>query len=80
MQQKMFLIGPILLLYYEESLVSSSLNSKLLRFHCAHPNIDICYSKYIEDRFQIVSGNYEENNNEEVHFFGSIPEFLHAVI
>ena len=34
-----FLIGPILFLYYEESLVSSNLNSKLLRFHCAHPNV-----------------------------------------
>ena len=28
-----------LILYYEESLVSSNLNSKLLRFHCAHPNL-----------------------------------------
>ena len=26
------------LLYYEESLVSSNLNSKQLGFHCAHPN------------------------------------------
>jgi hypothetical protein len=33
------LIGLILFLYYEESLVSSNLNSKLLRFHCAHPNL-----------------------------------------
>jgi hypothetical protein len=32
-------IGPILFLYYEESLVSSNLNSNLLRFHCAHPNV-----------------------------------------
>ena len=31
------LIGPILFLYYEDSLVSSNLNSNLLRFHCAHP-------------------------------------------
>ena len=38
-QQKHFLIGPILFLYYEESLVSSNLNSKLLRFRCAHPNL-----------------------------------------
>ena len=28
-------------LYYEESLVSSNLNSKPLTFHCAHPNIHI---------------------------------------
>ena len=33
-----FLIGPILFLYYEESLVSSNMNSNLLRFHGAHPN------------------------------------------
>ena len=32
-------IGPILFLYYEESLVSSNLNSKLFRFHCVGPNI-----------------------------------------
>ena len=31
-------IGPIFFLYYEESLVSSNLNSKQLRFHVAHPN------------------------------------------
>ena len=37
-QQKIILIGPILFLCYEESLVSSSLNSKQLRFHGAHPN------------------------------------------
>jgi hypothetical protein len=37
-QQKQFSIEPILFLYYEESLVSSNLNSKQLRFHCAHPN------------------------------------------
>ena len=38
-QQKKISIGPILLLYYEESLVLSNLNSNLLRFHCALPNI-----------------------------------------
>ena len=26
-------------MYYEESLVSSNLNSNLLKFHCAHPNV-----------------------------------------
>jgi hypothetical protein len=31
------LMGPILFLYYEESLVSSNLNSKLFQFHSAHP-------------------------------------------
>ena len=32
------LMGPILFLYYEESLVSSNLNSKLLRFHSVRPS------------------------------------------
>ena len=34
-------MGPILFLYREESLVSSNLNSKQLRFHGAHPNLHI---------------------------------------
>ena len=33
-------MGPILFLYYEETLVPSNLNSKLFRFHSAHPNLD----------------------------------------
>ena len=36
-------MGPILFLYYEESLVSSNLNSKLFRFHSAHPNVHTDY-------------------------------------
>ena len=39
MQQTKISIGPILFLYYEESLVSSNLNSKLFRFHSAHPTV-----------------------------------------
>ena len=39
-------IVPILFLYYEESLVSSNLNSNLLRFHCAHPTV-LTYLIYI---------------------------------
>ena len=39
-QQKIISIGPILFLCYEESLVSSNLNSKQLRFHGAHPSLD----------------------------------------
>ena len=38
MQQTKISIGPILFLYYEESLVSSNLNSKQLRFHGVRPN------------------------------------------
>ena len=33
------LMGPILFLYYGESLEPSNLNSKLFRFHSAHPNL-----------------------------------------
>ena len=40
---KKILIAPILFLYYEESLVSSNLNSKQLRFHCAQPNLDTIF-------------------------------------
>ena len=36
-----FLMGPILFLYYEESLVSSNLNSKLLWFHNVRPTLHI---------------------------------------
>ena len=41
-QQKKILIGPILFLYFEESLVSSNLNSKLLWFHSVRPNLHLC--------------------------------------
>ena len=37
-QQKKIQNGPIVFLYYEVSLVSSNLNSKLLRFHGVRPN------------------------------------------
>ena len=42
-KQKEISIGPILFLYYEESLVSSNLNSKQLRFHGAHPKLYLQY-------------------------------------
>ena len=48
-------IGPILFLYYEESLVSSNLNSNLLRFHCAHPNV--CFKNV-----NIIFGAYFGND------------------
>ena len=38
-QQTKISIGPILFLYHEESLVSSNLDSKQLKFHGAHPNV-----------------------------------------
>ena len=42
-------IGPILFLYYEESLVSSNLNSKQLSFHGAHPNVHMQYGKSLKN-------------------------------
>ena len=36
---------PILFLYYEEILVSSNLNSNLLRFHCAYPSVSTWHQK-----------------------------------
>ena len=36
---KKILAGPVLFLYYEESLVLSNLNSELFRFHCVRPDI-----------------------------------------
>ena len=38
--QKAAILLSILLLYYEESLVSSNLDSNLLRFHGSHPKRD----------------------------------------
>ena len=40
-QQQKIVMWTILFLCYEESLVSSNLNSKLFRFHCVRPNVDI---------------------------------------
>ena len=40
-QQTKISIGPILFLYYEESLESSNLNSKQRRFHGAHLKLKV---------------------------------------
>jgi hypothetical protein len=48
-----FSIGPILFLYYEESLVSSNLNSKLFRFSCVRPSQHINMGMTINFKFQI---------------------------
>ena len=37
--QLVFSMRPILFLFYEESLVSSNMNSKLFLFHSAHPKL-----------------------------------------
>ena len=41
-QQTKITIGQILFLYFEESLVSSNLNSKQLRFHCVRSIVHTC--------------------------------------
>ena len=49
--QKKILIGLILFLYYEESLVSWNLNSKLLKSYFVRPNVHTSFSKV---RFNFV--------------------------
>ena len=51
-------IGPILFLYYEESLVSSNLNSKQLRFHGAHPKLKVPFCDFIQNLSQALSIAY----------------------
>ena len=43
-KKKKKIIEPILFLSYEEYMLSSNLNSKLRRFHCAHPNVSASVS------------------------------------
>ena len=42
---------PILFLYYEESLVSSNLNSKQFRFHCVTPNLHAVIFVFLKQIF-----------------------------
>ena len=66
MQQKKS-IRPILFLYYEESLVSSNLNSKLFRFHCVRPNVhitlDISSIHFVMNpmQFQTLNSSWQSN-------------------
>ena len=46
-----FSMGPILFLYYEESLVSSNLNSKLFSFHCVRSTV---HTSYLASRFKLT--------------------------
>ena len=61
------IIGPILVLCYEESLVLSNLNSNLLRFHCAHPNIHVFKIPVGKRRKEIAEffNNDVENSDEK---------------
>ena len=43
-------IALLCFLHYEDSLVSSNLNSKLLWFHCAHPKFMLVLSNFLSKR------------------------------
>ena len=65
-----FLIWPILFLYYNESLVSSNLNSKLFRFHCAHPNVGKYDKMLTEMAIPLRIPILEESKNGNLTYFG----------
>ena len=62
MQQQKNSTGPILFLYYEESLVSSNLNSKLFGFHCVRPNVDTDNST-VTASLTVWSSVFSESNS-----------------
>ena len=66
-------IGPILFLFYEESLVSSNLNSKLFRFYCVRPNLHtyFAYSRVGYNGASSPSGNLLQSN--ESNFTSKVP-------
>jgi hypothetical protein len=72
-QQIFFSIRPILFLYYEEILVSSNLNSKQLRFHCAHPNIYVLWGQPIKLVQVASTSELLENQRNDLVFFKIIP-------
>ena len=51
-----FYIGPILFLYYEESLASSNLNPNY--FHCAHPNVGTYVYALLFEKKPFFKGPY----------------------
>ena len=63
-QQLKISIGPILFLYYEESMVSSNLNSKQLRFHGVRPNVDMNFEKisWLSKKKKLVTILKQESN------------------
>ena len=60
-QQNKISIRPILFLYYEESLISSNLNSKLFRFHCVGPNVGCSYVDILVVKSKTEARNHGEN-------------------
>ena len=54
-------IGPILFLFYEESLVSSNLNSKLFMLHCVRPSLHT-YKVYFISVLALVPSESWKNN------------------
>ena len=70
MQQTKISIVPILFLCYEESLVSSNLNSKQLRFHVAHPNLHTFEKKTLKNDLYIL------NESISISLICSFPNFI----
>ena len=82
MQQKKISMGPILFLYYEESLVSSNLNSKLFWFHSAHPNVNGgCYPAFDKNQ-HFRASNYSSNARlvQKKYCFREIVRYLLYVL
>ena len=59
--KKTNLIGPILFLYYEESLVSSNLNLKTNFFYCVRPNV----LTYLSLKYLLVQSNVLSTLNSD---------------
>ena len=76
-------IGPILFLYYEESLVSSNLNSNQLRFDCAHPTVHACallmmYHSVFQDKKYLIITAADSPKQDLTQYFPSCNDFIHA--
>ena len=75
MQQKFSLMGPILFVYYEESLVSSNLNSKLFRLHSSHPK-----STYQSKGEPTSNANFSEAYGIPTNYYSSSDYGIQLVV
>ena len=77
-QQTQISIVPILFLYYEESLVSSNLNYKQLRFHGAHPTTHISKFDFLVNiSLHILLILFSKFSKPCVYSFWQILQILH---
>ena len=67
---KKYSILPVLFLCYEESQVSSNLNSKQIRFHFAHPNIHTYMNTYLRAIAAILLVGRVERASTAARFWG----------